>query len=306
MVVVQTPRGLFQVIDVYYPELEEATGIAEDLALNEIVYLRQASDRLPTNRLAVRYRRFETTLLDLTRSTDELFSGFGRHCRNKVRKTDRTRDKIEVRRNDGQAYRDFLQIYNEFVAAKKYAEKLSDQRFGAIKPFADVLVAYFEGRPMCGHVVIRDPSRRRVGLVWSASTRLKGEDAPRLVGSLNRWLHWYEMQLYKLEGMHAYDFGGVGTETPETSSIAAFKLEFGGIRVVEHNYIIARSTGRAAISAFYLMRRLRSAWGGFSRRLRQQRNGGRHPAQRWVSGGADQAVVDKSGPAGDRNLQIGQ
>jgi len=263
MVIVETSRGLFRVVDVYYPQLQEASGIAGDLAVNQIVYVRQAPGHLPPNRLAVRYRPFETSLLDLTRDTDELFRGFSRTCRNMVRRTDRASDKIEVRRNDDAAYRDFLTIHNGFVAVKKYAEKLSEQRLDAIKPFADVLVAYFDGRPLCGHVAIRDERLGRVGLVWSASTRLKGEDSPTFVGSLNRWLHWYEMQLYKLEGMRAYDFGGVGADTPETAAIAKFKLSFGGTRVLEHNYIIARAAGRAAISFFYAIRRLRSDWWRF-------------------------------------------
>jgi hypothetical protein len=258
MVIVETSRGLFRVVDVYYPELREATGIAGDLALNQIVYVRQAPGHLPPNRLAVRYRPFETMLLDLTRDSEELFKGFSRTCRYQVRRTDRASDKIEVRRNDDAAYRDFLIIHNGLVAVKKYAEKLSEQRLNAIKPFADVLVAYFDGRPVCGHVAIRDERLGRVGLVWSASTRLKGEDSPTFVGSLNRWLHWYEMKLFKLEGMRAYDFGGVGADTPETAAIAKFKLSFGGTRILEHNYIIARAAGRAAIRFFYIIRRLRS------------------------------------------------
>lgn len=263
MVIVETSRGLFRVVDVYYPQLHEATGIAGDLALNQIVYVRQAPGHLPTNRLAVRYRPFETTLLDLTRGSEELFRGFSRTCRNMVRKADRASDNIEVRRNDDAAYRDFLTIHNGFVAVKKYAERLTEQRLDAIKPFADVFVAYFDGRPLCGHVTIRDERLGRVGLVWSASTRLKGEDSPTFVGSMNRWLHWYEMRLYRLEGMRAYDFGGVGTDTPETAAIARFKLSFGGTRVLEHNYIIARAAGRAAIRFFYAIRRIRSDFSRF-------------------------------------------
>jgi hypothetical protein len=258
MVIVETSRGLFRVVDVYYPQLREATGIAGDLALNQIVYVRQAPGYLPPNPLAVRYRPFETILLDLTRGREELFGGFSRTCRYQVRRTDRAGDKIEVRRNNDAAYRDFLTIHNGFVAVKKYAEKLTEQRLDAIKPFADVFVAYFDGRPVCGHVSIRDERLGRVGLVWSASTRLKGEDSPTFVGSLNRWLHWYEIQRHKLEGMRAYDFGGVGTDTPETAAIAKFKLSFGGTRVLEHNYIIARAAGRAAIRFFYAIRRFRS------------------------------------------------
>jgi hypothetical protein len=178
-----------------------------------------------------------------------------------VRKAERAGDRIKIHRNDAAAYRDFLSVHNGFVAIKKYAERLSERRLNAIKPFVDVLVAYFEGEPVCGHVLIRDELLRRVGLVWSASTRLKGEIAPTAVSSLNRWLHWYEMQMYKSEGMCIYDLGGVGTDTPETAAIARFKNSFGGARAIEHNYIVARAAGLVAIRLFYAIRRIRSKLG---------------------------------------------
>jgi hypothetical protein len=47
-------------------------------------------------------------------------------------------------------------------------------------------------------------------------------------------------------------------DTPERAGIAAFKLSFGGTRVVEHDYIIARLLGRAVVRALYVLRRVRS------------------------------------------------
>jgi hypothetical protein len=261
MVIVETSRGPFRIVDAYYPQLHEATAIVSGLSANQIVYLRQSPGYLAPSRLAVRYRPFETSLLDLTRGVYELFKGFSQNCRRQVRKAERSGDKIKVRRNDANAYRDFLIIYNGFIAIKKHAERISERRLDAIKPFVDVLVAYFEDEPICGHVLIRDEPLYRVGLVWSASTRLKREVAPSAVSSLNRWLHWYEIQMYKLEGMCVYDLGGVGTDTPETAGIARFKHSFGGERAVEHNYIVARAAGRIAIRLFYAIRRIRSELG---------------------------------------------
>jgi hypothetical protein len=245
-------------MEVYYPQLHEATTIAGALAPNRIVYLRQAPRYLALSRSAVRYRPFQTTLLDLTRDTDELFKGFSQNCRRQVRKAERAGGTIEVHRNDATAYRDFLVIHNGFVAIKRHAGRISERRLDEIKPFVDVLVAYFEGEPICGHVMIRDEVLQRIGLVWSASTRLNGKVAPTTVSSLNRWLHWYEVQVYKLEGMCVYDFGGVGCDTPELAGIARFKHSFGGTRVIEHNYIVTRSAGRAAVRLFYALRRIRS------------------------------------------------
>jgi hypothetical protein len=259
MVTVDTARGPFRVIDVFYPRPEEIDGVGENLSLNEIIHIRQAPLRLPARRFAIRYQTFETLLFDLTGEIDELLSHANRTGRYQVRKIERLRDRIVVRRNDDMAYKDFVAIYNDFVKVKKHTEQISKMRLDELKPFSDVFVTYFEGRPICGHVMIRDQQQGRVGLLWSASTRLTGKDAPVLVASLNRWSHWHEMRLYRSEGFRVYDFGGIGEYTSEIAAIARFKLSFGGTRVVEHNYVVARAPGRLAVSLLYGLRRFRQA-----------------------------------------------
>src|ERR1700687_1023762 len=261
MVIVETARGPFRVTAVFYPRPDDVDGLGDHLGLNQIFHIRQAPVELPARRFAFAYQPFETLLLDLTREIDDLFRHASQTGRYLVRKAERVRDRFEVRRNDEVAYKDFVAIYNDFVKAKKHTEQISERRLDALKRLADVFVTYFEGRPICGHVMIRDEKLERVGLLWSASTRLKDEDAPALVASLNRWLHWHEMRLYKSEGFRVYDFGGIGEQTPEIAAITRFKLSFGGMRVVEHDYILARTPGRLAVSLWYTLRRFRSQIG---------------------------------------------
>jgi lipid II:glycine glycyltransferase (peptidoglycan interpeptide bridge formation enzyme) len=258
MVVVETVRGLFRVVEVYYPRVDETQGLAEKLAMNDIVYMRQMPVCLPHGALSAKYVAFETSLIDLTRDENSLLADMNRTCRYQVRKADRLYDRVEVRRNDDPAYRDFLDIHNSFVALKRHSEKLSTRRLEAFKPVSDVLVAYLDGRPVCGHLLLRDEQLKRVGAVLTASTRLQTDDPAILISSLNRWLHWYEMKLFKTEGMRTYDFCGIGTDTPEKAAIAYFKKSFGGTQVTEHNYVLARVAGRAAVAFFYALRRIRS------------------------------------------------
>jgi lipid II:glycine glycyltransferase (peptidoglycan interpeptide bridge formation enzyme) len=197
-------------------------------------------------------------LYDLTRDEDILFADMNRTCRQQVRKMQRLCDRIEVHRNDTTAYHDFLGIHNDFAALKKHSERLSEARLEAYKLVSDVMVAYFDGRPICGHLILRDPQLKRVGVLLSASTRLNGQEPSTFISSLNRWLHWYEMRCFKSEGMKVYDICGIGTDTPETAAIANFKKSFGGTQVLEHNYVLACAAVRAAVSLFYMMRRIRS------------------------------------------------
>ena len=263
MVIVKSMRGPFRVVDVYYPRLPEAEQVVDRLAFNEIIYIRQMPATLPPARFSTSGVRFETSLLDLTRDEDSLLTDMNRTCRYQLRKADRLRHRIKVRQNDSSAYRDFLAIHNDFVSLKKHSERLSQRRLDAFKPSSDIFVAYFDGRPVCGHLVLRDNELRRVGVLLTVSTRLRTEESSVFISSLNRWLHWCEMRQYKSEGMQVYDFCGSGADTPEKAGIAYFKQSFGGARVTEHNYVFARIPGRAAVSLFYAMRRIRSATSGY-------------------------------------------
>jgi lipid II:glycine glycyltransferase (peptidoglycan interpeptide bridge formation enzyme) len=258
MVTVESKRGPFRVFNIYYPETLDIRGLGSSLRVNEIIYIRQAPQFFETEAPVVYHQAFRTSLVDLTRKTDELFSDLSRTSRTQVRKIERMGDRIEVRRNNG-VDSDFLAVYNEFVGVKRHTERLSRGRLLEIKPFSDIFVAYFEDRPLCAHAYIKDEKLRRVGLILAGSTRLTGGDAPVFVGSVNRFLHWHEMQLYKSEGIDIYDLGGIGTSTPEKQAIARFKLSLGGEQVIEHNYMIAYPLGRLAIGLFYALRGLRSA-----------------------------------------------
>ena len=50
----------------------------------------------------------------------------------------------------------------------------------------------------------------------------------------------------------------LGRIVQEKLQIANFKRSFGGTEVVENNYIVAGTAGRAAVNLFYAARRLRS------------------------------------------------
>ena len=258
MVIVESKRGPFRVSDIYYPEAHGIRGLGRNLAANQIIYVRQAPQFFEPEGPVVHHQAFWTTVVDLTRGTDELFEDLKRTSRTQVRRIERLRDQIEVRRNKG-VDSDFLTVYNGFVGVKRHSERLSLRRLQQIKPFTDIFVSYFLGRPLCAHAYIKDQKLKRVGLMLAGSSRFSGSNAGVFVGSINRWLHWYEMRLYKSEGIELYDMGGTGTSTPQKEAIARFKLLLGGKQIVEHNYMIANPVGRLAIRLFYALRRIRSS-----------------------------------------------
>jgi hypothetical protein len=105
---------------------------------------------------------------------------------------------------------------------------------------SDVWVIYFDERPIAGRLLVRDDTVKRVRMVLSPTSRLAGEEDARLSGTLNRYLHWHELMTYKDQGMQLYDFGGVGDGS---STIARFKLSFGGFRTQDYSYVFAGALG---------------------------------------------------------------
>jgi hypothetical protein len=260
MLIIETKRCLFRLVEAYYVQKpEDVHSLTKCLSINKVIYIRQAPILLDLDRFEAWYRPFPTVLLDLRRDLGALFREASRTSRNRIGRIDPLSSRAAIRRNGAAAYADFLTLHNDFVARNSYTEPLSKSQIDRLRPVVDVFVAYFDGRALCGHVFIRDQDVRRVELLFSASVRLERSANPAFVSWMNRWLHWSEIRLYKSEGMLVYDFGGTATDTPRRAGIARFKQSFGGTRVVEHSYLVARPLGRMAISMFYAVRRIRSA-----------------------------------------------
>jgi len=176
-----------------------------------------------------------------------------RTTRYEIAKIDRQSGRLQVRRNDPRSWDDFQTIYNAFVRANRHTTEISRYHLDVLKPFTDVLVLYLDRRPVCAHLMLRDEKIRRVAGIWPASIRLADVRAANLMGSLNRWLHWYEMRMCKSEGMLVYDLGGTVSE-----NLTKFKLSLGGSRVMQHEYILARTPARLAFRLFRFLQRMRT------------------------------------------------
>ncbi|HJU10094.1 MAG TPA: hypothetical protein VJ728_04415 [Candidatus Binataceae bacterium] len=166
-----------------------------------------------------------TTFVDLSKDLDAIFAGMHGSCRYKIRRAEKMRDRFEIAMNTDVARDDFLPFYNDFARKKGNLPQLRCRRFNELAPHADIFMLYFEGRPTCGRMVLRDQESRTVLMLYSATTRLN-EDADTITtGLLNRYLYWHEMKTYHVLGMKKYDFAGAGDNHP---SLAQFKLSFGG------------------------------------------------------------------------------
>lgn len=241
MVIIEGRRWVVDFRLVFFPDESELQQLLQFLPPNGILRVRQATiDRLNGPK-PVQRSVFRTSCIDLTKTLETLYGEMdAKSCRYEIRKAEKIQARIETRRNDGIACEDFLKLYNRFVSLKGHTHPLSRRRFQEYVKVSDVFVIYLDGRPMCGHLLVRDDTVKRSRLIFSASGRLeRGEDS-RLSGALNRYLHWHEFQTYKRKGFVLYDFGGIGDGS---GSIGKFKLSFGGFRVQDYSYVFAGALG---------------------------------------------------------------
>ena len=190
-----------------------------------------------------------TTCVDLRPPPDEIRTRFdAKSCRYEIRRAEKLGARLDVRRDDPHAVRDFTKLYDAFVERRRFSPQMRRSRLRRYLRVGNVFVAYLDDEPVVGHVVVVDPLAARARLVFSASTRLDGGPQHALVGPVNRWLHWREMRQYRNAGIVTYDFGGVSP----TSASARFKLSFGGSLDEGRNLVVAgRAAGRllAAVGA---------------------------------------------------------
>ncbi|HJQ74963.1 MAG TPA: GNAT family N-acetyltransferase [Gaiellaceae bacterium] len=226
----------------------------------DLYRIRHALD-VPGSQPAVRLRESVTSVIALGQEQDSILGGMdAKSCRYEVRRAEKLGDRLALRRNDRDARQDFRRLLAGLIEHTHHVRPPSRRRYAQYGAVSDVVVAYVDGAPVAGHLVVRDPAAGRARLVFSASVRHEPGPLRALSGPVNRWLHWQELLFYREEGYRAYDFGGVNPQ----SSIGRFKLSFGGELERGTNVVLA---GALAVGPLALL----DAAGRTSRGLRRGR-----------------------------------
>jgi hypothetical protein len=238
----RTVAGVIRYRRVFFPRYDQLIELVKDLRASDVVRVFSAPAIYSSKvRPIVRSER-QTTFVDLSKGQDAIYAAMPSGCRYKVRRAQRMRDRIDIAMNTGAAVSDFMELYNRFARAKRNLPILTPQRFNEYMPYADVFMLYFDGRPTCGRLVLRDVEARTALMLHSGSRRLEAGVDTITVGLLNRYLHWHEMKTYQAAGLERYDFGGAGTATP---TVTQFKRSFGG-HLIKYHYAVYAGTARIA------------------------------------------------------------
>jgi FemAB family len=233
MLVTDNRYLLFEERQIWWPERPE--DVFPLLSRAPVVTAMQCTDSVASalEPYAFRRRPFDTLLINLSRSEAELWSGLdAKSCRQPIRRVQEIGCRVLMNGDQERA----LEFINAFVRRRRFRRPISSAEWRRDLQHADVFTAMHEDRMLAAHLVLVDPPFR-ARVLLGGTARLEGGVQHTLMGGVNRYLHWFELNHYRGEGIAWYDFGGIEQDRASPQySITRFKLSFGGA-VVRQNIV---------------------------------------------------------------------
>jgi hypothetical protein len=197
---------------------------------------------------------YDTLLVDLSRSEDDLLAEMRKDTRYEIR---RAADKDSVSHQmidarDSIAVEQFATAYDQFARSKGLAPINRRVLAGYARGSALALsqVSRQDGETLVWHAYLLGQKRARLLHSASIFRDVDDKDMRALVGRANRLHHFRDMLHFKAIGLTEYDLGGWNkdTEDEEVQRVNRFKESFGGKHVCDYNGVLARSVkGRVAL-----------------------------------------------------------
>ena len=246
MLIVEGSRFAISDRMVFFPGEDQVRRLAADLGPLSLVRIRQ-TDVEVTDPNVIHSSVFRTACLDIAREDDALLAGMSKTSRNEIHKVERLGERMRVVHGGTDLSATFLEMYRSFVRAKGHTHPLSARRLQEYLRVSELWIAYVDGEPVCGHLLLVDAEEGRTRFLYEANTRFGGEELARLHSPINRYLHLASFRNYRERGLRLFDWGGIGDgEGP----VARFKLSLGGEPRQDRSYVLAGAVARVAYRAF--------------------------------------------------------
>ena len=236
-------KGIIPYKVVVWPTEPVVREIVENLPATHVARVESANTEVLTGRCLVNHYLTLTLAIDLRRTLDQIDKELITNARIRIHKAQKLGDRVTVRRcrslpGQENLVEEFVQLYSNFIADKPFMFPVSKAVISSYFPNAELILVDLDGEPICGHLNLLDKESGISRMCWSASRRFEDHATARLAGILNVYLHWYEIEKYREEGLQTYDLGGIGF-LDDNVGVNRFKLQFGGTIVREHNYLMA-------------------------------------------------------------------
>jgi len=179
-----------------------------------------------------------TAIIDLNQDLEVIFSNFGKHNRQKIRRAEK--EGIRIRLN--QHYNEFKELANKFQKRKGFGTVVdritADKEW--IKKYGTLFTAEYNGEVLCGVLFLEDEYAMKAWIYGSKRLDVAKEKTYE-IGRANRLLHWESIKYAKEKGLKEWDWGGMWSEEEvlqddRKKAINDFKSGFGSNMVARFEY----------------------------------------------------------------------
>jgi hypothetical protein len=228
---------------------------------------------------------FATMVIDLGRTTDDIFAAMHKDCRYQLRRAMKEEFTCEIiepdalRRAPG-LIREFIRFYDAFSRAR--GQQRLDENYLRRLAEAGLLwfsVARHQGQPLAWHSLVVHGGRARM-LYGSRDHRSNSPQHEKQVSNANRWLVWQNITAFHALGQRWFDLGGwyAGSTDTQLLGVNKFKESFGGTLRQEYDCLVPlTAAGRLYACALHQRHRAAAAieslrrWSRRANPLRAQR-----------------------------------
>jgi lipid II:glycine glycyltransferase (peptidoglycan interpeptide bridge formation enzyme) len=222
---------------IWFANEKSASHIEKALSNFMIVSLKQADKNLSEkfSEYTVKVEPFYTTIIDLSIDEATLWSKLDKKStRYEIKKAEKMGVEISLNVQLDDAY----ELINQFMINRRLRGAIPYEKWQSILKYADVWCGIYNGNLYVAHVLLKD-DMDRVRLLWSATRDRSSTEVKKIIGAINRYMHWREILYYKNIGVRIYDFGGVNLDKKSpTYTITQFKLSFGGDIIEEYDILL--------------------------------------------------------------------
>lgn len=232
-------KGIFRICNVWF--LQNIGEISDTLKVDILNF--RGFENSVQKKFSISKEQ-ETLNTTLTNSADEIFSGYSSTVRNEIRRAERdgivchfySADQMQI---DPSLLKSFSEEFRLFTKLKGIKNSYNSKAIEAYLKENGLLLtqAIFGSTILAQHIYLYDKSHTR--LLYSVSN-FRNSDNKSLVGRANKYLHHYDIQVFKEMGILALDWGGVSSLT-SPNGVDLFKMEFGGFPRIYYNISIGCS-----------------------------------------------------------------
>lgn len=183
---------------------------------------------------------FNSWIIDLKQEAEAILKKFSDTTRNEIKRA--AKEWLQYWYKENLMWNDLVKyylFYNEFLKAK-WLKTISIFDIEKYKGHLFLTHSMLENEILNYHLYIIDKSTEKVRLLQSCSLFRKESDKNKIniIGYANRWLHYYDMKLFKELWYWEYDFWWLylWTEDKQKINIDKFKLSFWPETVTQYNY----------------------------------------------------------------------